>query len=241
MENYEIAKSLDNYTTRLEELKTAIKLDDIIQEIDDLEKQMLEPNFWDDAKRSMQVNKKIKMLKDKRKAFKDVSEKVEELDMYFEMHKSGEEDLNQEIETIIPEIDKELSQLEIQMLLSKEYDSLDCIVELHPGAGGTESQDWAEMLFRMYRRYAERNGYEFEVVDYLDGEEAGIKSVTFMLHGPMAYGYLKSEQGVHRLVRISPFDSNARRHTSFCSVSVTPAMDDNIEIDIKPEDVRVDT
>ena len=241
MENYEIAKYLDDFTNRFNELKKAIKLDEVLDSISKLESQMLEVGFWEDTKNSTRVNKQIKILKEKRKSFNDVSNQIEELELYFEMHKSGEEDLASEIEELISHIEKDLSQLEIQMLLSKEYDSLDCIIEMHPGAGGTESQDWTEMLYRMYRRYAERHGYEFEVVDYLDGEEAGIKSVTFIVHGPMAYGYLKSEQGVHRLVRISPFDSNARRHTSFCSVSVIPVMDDNIEIDIKPEDVRVDT
>ena len=123
----------------------------------------------------------------------------------------------------------------------KEYDHCDAIIELHPGAGGTEAQDWAEMLFRMYNRYADSHNFEFEVVDYLDGEEAGIKSVTFIVHGDNAYGYLKSERGVHRLVRISPFDSNARRHTSFCSCSVIPSVDMDVNIEIKPEDIKIDT
>jgi peptide chain release factor 2 len=127
------------------------------------------------------------------------------------------------------------------MLLNKEYDHCDAIIELHPGAGGTEAQDWAEMIFRMYRRYAEAHNFEFEVVDYLDGDEAGIKSVTFIVHGVNAYGYLKSERGVHRLVRISPFDSNARRHTSFCSCTVIPSVDMDVNIEIKPEDIKVDT
>lgn len=241
MENYEINKHLENFSTRILELKNAIKLEDVASRIKQLESFMLEANFWDDAKRSSSVTKEVKLLNEKIKSFKNVSDKIEELELYFEMHKNGEDDLMNEIEELIPEIEKLLGNLEIANLLSKEYDSLDCIVEMHPGAGGTESQDWAEMLYRMYKRYAERHNFEFEVVDYLDGEEAGIKSVTFILHGDFAYGYLKGEQGVHRLVRISPFDSNARRHTSFCSVSVIPVMDETIEIDIKPEDVRIDT
>ena len=241
MENYEIQKYLDDFKNRYEELKNAIKLEKVVSEIKELEAKMLEANFWDDAKTSSSVTKRVKILNDIVRSFLKVNEKIEELDLYFDMHKAHEDDLMSEIESIIPEISDMLSKLEISNLLSKEYDTLDCIIEMHPGAGGTESQDWAEMLFRMYRRYSERHNFEFEVVDYLDGEEAGIKSVTFIVHGAYAYGYLKAEQGVHRLVRISPFDSNARRHTSFCSVSVTPVIDDTIEIDIKPEDIRIDT
>lgn len=241
MENYEIIKYLENFKNRLDELKKAIKLDEVFQQIKEFESLMTAPSFWDDAKASGAVTKQVKLLNEKVKSFKVVTDKIEELELYFEMYKNDGEDLMAEIERIIPEIEKCLNDLEVANLLSKEYDSLDCIVEMHPGAGGTESQDWASMLFRMYKRYAERHNYEVEIVDYLDGEEAGIKSVTFIVHGDYAYGQLKAEQGVHRLVRISPFDSNKRRHTSFCSVSVIPVMDDTIEIDIKPEDVRIDT
>ena len=134
-----------------------------------------------------------------------------------------------------------MEEFEKVLLLSKEYDGLNAIVEIHPGAGGTESQDWAEMLYRMYQRYCSNKGFKIEVLDYLDGDVAGIKSVTFLVKGKYAYGHLKAEKGVHRLVRISPFDSSKRRHTSFASVDVIPELDDTIEIDIKPEDLRIDT
>ena len=139
------------------------------------------------------------------------------------------------------EDEKSLSDFEIKMLLSKEYDDSDAIIDMHPGAGGTESQDWCSMLYRMYQRYAEREGYSIDLIDYQDGEEAGIKSVSFIVRGDKAYGKLKCEKGVHRLVRISPFDSNARRHTSFCAVSVIPELNQDIDIEIKPEDIKVDT
>lgn len=241
MENYEISKYIDDFNRRLIELKNAIRMDLIIEQINNLEKQMVEPDFWNDAKHASSVNKEIKMLKDRLNTYNDITENIEELELYFEMHKSEEENLMSEIENLIPTLEKKLSDFEIKMLLSKEYDASDCIIELHPGAGGTESQDWTQMLYRMYRRYAERHGFEFELVDYLDGDEAGIKSATFILHGDMAYGYLKSEQGVHRLIRISPFDSNARRHTSFSSVSIIPVIENDFNIDIKTDDVRIDT
>jgi peptide chain release factor 2 len=163
-----------------------------------------------------------------------------DLDTLFELAREGE-NVNGEIEREIRTFSSELEKLETQMLLSGENDSKSAIVTIHPGAGGTESQDWAEMLLRMYLRWAERNGYEAVITDRLEGEGAGIKSVTFEINGDGAYGQLQSEVGVHRLVRISPFDANARRHTSFASVFVYPQIDDEIKIDIRPEDLRVDT
>lgn len=241
MENYEIVKKIEDFSKRLEELKKAINIDGLNKSIDDDNKLMLDPSFYSDMNKAQKVLKRVKHNQDIIKTFKSLEDMLEELNLYFEMHKSGEDNLETEIEELIPSLEKQLSDFEIQMLLNREYDHCDAIIDLHPGAGGTEAQDWAEMLFRMYRRYAEAHNFEFEVVDYLDGEEAGIKSVTFIVHGENAYGYLKSERGVHRLVRISPFDSNARRHTSFCSCTVIPSVDMDVNIEIKPEDIKIDT
>jgi peptide chain release factor 2 len=241
MENYEIVKNIDDFKTRIEELTKALDLDYLKKAMADNENLMNNSNFWNDTKTSARVLKELKEQKEKIETFSYLNEKVEELELYFEMYKNEDESLINEIEELINVISVDLDAFEVKMLLSKEYDSLDAIFEMHPGAGGTESQDWCSMLFRMYKRYSERNGYEVEVLDYLDGEEAGIKSVSFIVHGPKAYGYLKSENGVHRLVRISPFDSNSRRHTSFCAVTVYPSIENDVNIELKPEDIRIDT
>ena len=166
---------------------------------------------------------------------------LDDMNEVYDLIKMGEEEfievLNEDYETF----EKELDEFDKTMLLSHDYDHYNAIVEIHPGAGGTESQDWAEMLYRMYTRYASKNDFKVEVLDYLDGEEAGIKSVSFLVKGYNAYGLLKSEKGVHRLVRISPFDSNSRRHTSFASVDVMPEFNDDIEIEIRQEDLKIDT
>lgn len=240
MENFEISRNIENFKKRISGLEKAIKIDLLAESIQKDEALLLEPNFYNDMNQAQKVLKRLKEEKDTYASYKKCNDFIEELEMYFEIHKS-EQDLSNEIAALIKEIQKYLSDFEIKMLLSKEYDHCNAILELHPGAGGTESQDWAEMLFRMYRRYAERHDFKFEILDYQDGEEAGIKSVSFLVTGENAYGYLKGEQGVHRLIRISPFDSNSRRHTSFCSCTVTPEVDTKVDIDIKPDDVRVDT
>lgn len=241
MENYEIIKNIDDFKTRIEELAVALKIDQLKDKLAQDESLMNDPNFWNDPKTSAKILREIKELKEKIDNLGDLRNQLEELEIYFEMYKTEDESLLSEIEETIAKLAKNLDDFEVKMLLSGEYDAGDAIFEMHPGAGGTESQDWCSMLFRMYKRYCEQNGFEFEVLDYLDGEEAGIKSVSFIVHGTYAYGYLKSENGVHRLVRISPFDSNSRRHTSFCAVSVFPALEQDVNIEIKPEDIRVDT
>ncbi|MGD9604715.1 MAG: peptide chain release factor 2 [Bacilli bacterium] len=240
MENYEISKHLEDFKTRIDELSHAIKVDKIKKEVSDSEELMKSPTFYNDMQQAQKVLKRFKEAKDVLDTYNGLLNYIEELDVYFEIHKAGD-DLTADIEDLIKKIEKSLNDFEIRMLLSKEYDHCDAIFELHPGAGGTESQDWAEILFRMYRRYAERHNYGFEVLDYLEGEEAGIKSVTFLISGTNAYGYLKGEQGVHRLVRISPFDSNSRRHTSFCGCNVIPNIEEEVNIEIRPEDIRIDT
>ena len=166
---------------------------------------------------------------------------LEDAHIFLEMAEGGDEEATHEFEKQLVELEKEVRDAELQRMLGEEHDAGNAIVSLHPGAGGLEAQDWAEMLLRLYLRWAERKGYKVEMADHLPGEGGGVKSATFTVEGPYAYGYLKAEAGIHRLVRISPFDANSRRHTSFASVFVYPELDDTVEIDIRPEDLRVDT
>lgn len=212
------------------------------KELESLEKQTLEGDFWKDSKKSSKVLSQIKRLKSKCNDFKEIKTEIENLEEMTELvNLEPDEDLAEEIIKNTKKLEKNVEKLELSSLLSGKYDGNNAIVTIHPGAGGTESQDWAEMLYRMYTRWANKNNYEVKELDYLDGEEAGLKSVTFEVIGENAYGYLKSEKGVHRLVRISPFDSGGRRHTSFASVEVLPEITDDIEININPDDLRVDT
>ena len=211
-------------------------------ELSELEKQTNQLDFWSDSKNSSKVLKRITELKNKVGQFKNVRS---DLDNFIEIKnlllQESDVDLEKELEVGVPKLEKEIEKLETSTLLSGKYDINNAIITLHPGAGGTEAQDWVEMLYRMYTRWANANGYKVEELDYLEGEEAGIKSVTFLVSGAYAYGYLKGEQGVHRLVRISPFDAGGRRHTSFASVEVLPEITEDIEIDINPDDLKVDT
>lgn len=207
-----------------------------------LEKKTLEPNFWADIKSSTKVSEQIKILKNKISKIKNLTNELKNLQELTELLKiEPDELLKKEIITNTKELQKNVEKLEIQTLLSGKYDLNNAIVTIHPGAGGTESQDWVEMLYRMYTKWAYKNNYEIKELDYLEGEEAGIKSVTFEVNGEYAYGYMKCEKGVHRLVRISPFDSGGRRHTSFASVEVLPEITNDIEIEINPDDLKVDT
>ena len=212
------------------------------QELKDLEAKTLEHDFWNDNKESGKVLAKIKSLKEVvssySKIYNEVINLIEMTDLVME---EFDEDLKKEILNNTKIVSDKIEKLELQTFLSGKYDKNNAIVTIHPGAGGTESQDWAEMLYRMYTRWASKSNYQVNEVDFLEGDEAGIKSVTFEVIGENAYGYLKGEMGVHRLVRISPFDSNSRRHTSFASVEVLPEITDDIELDINPDDLRVDT
>ena len=210
-------------------------------ELRNLETETLKDGFWEDSKNSNKVLSKIKSLKNKVLKHSKIKSEIENLNELTELVKQeSDEEIEKEILKNTKTIQKEIEQFEIETLLSGKYDNNNAIVTLHPGAGGTESQDWAEMLYRMYTRWGQANGYTVKELDYLDGEEAGLKSVTFEVTGENAYGYLKSENGVHRLVRISPFDSGGRRHTSFASVEVLPEIVDDSEIEINPDDLRVD-
>ena len=191
---------------------------------------------------STKVLQEIKMLKNKVNEFNSLDSFVQDTVVLIELGiEANDENVVSEVRQNIKEIAKELEKLEISNLLSGKHDSSNAIITIHPGAGGTESQDWAEMLYRMYSMWCEKNGYKLEELDYLDGDVAGIKSVTFSVSGDNAYGYLKGESGVHRLVRISPFDSAGRRHTSFASVEVIPEVSDDLDIQIDPNDLKVDT
>jgi peptide chain release factor 2 len=203
---------------------------------------MLDENFWSDRKKAQSLIDEVNSLKDMLESMETLSSAIKEIDELLNSLKDDEDEemqflVQQEFEEII----KKYQQFEITVLLSEPYDRHNAIIELHPGAGGTESQDWAQMLYRMYTRYCDLKGFKVTVLDYLDGDEAGLKSCSMLIEGPLAYGYLKGEKGVHRLVRISPFDSGGRRHTSFASVDVMPEFDDDIVIDIKPEDLEIDT
>lgn len=211
-------------------------------QLSNLEKKTLEPDFWNDNKESGKVLSEIKTLKDTVSNYtKAESELINIIEMTELVMLEFDEELAKEILINTKRISKEIEDLELKTFLSGKYDKNSAILTIHPGAGGTESQDWAEMLYRMYTRWANKNNYQLNEVDFLEGDEAGIKSVTFEVIGENAYGYLKGEMGVHRLVRISPFDSNSRRHTSFASVEVLPEITDDIELDINPDDLRIDT
>lgn len=211
-------------------------------ELAELEKETSNPDFWNNSENTQKVLAKIKKIKSKYTKYKELEKEINNLIELAEMVKlEYDEELAIEVTKNCKKQEKNLEKLELETLFSGKYDSNNAIVTIHPGAGGTESQDWAEMLYRMYTRWATKNEYEIKELDYLEGEEAGLKSVTFEIIGENAYGYMKSEKGVHRLVRISPFDAGGRRHTSFASVEVLPEITDDIEININPDDLRVDT
>ena len=202
----------------------------------------MDSNFWLNTKENTLVLKEINQLKSKIDFFKKTNNSLNNLIELNELLQvEPEETLEKELQIDLKRMEKDINSLEIQTLLSDKYDINNAIITIHPGAGGTEAQDWAEMLYRMYVRWANSNNFEVKELDYLQGDEAGLKSVTFSVDGEYAYGYLKGEKGVHRLVRISPFDAGGRRHTSFASVEVLPEISDDIEIEINPDDLRVDT
>lgn len=236
-------------------LEVLFDISSLENKLNELEAQTTNPSFWENTQNSSKVLKQINDLKSKTEGYKKLQSSfeyveeitaliLEEIKLNPQYNKDENSSLNNEVKEIIQTtttIEKDLEKLEISTLLSGKYDSNNAILTIHPGAGGTEAQDWANMLYRMYCRWANDNGYEVKELDYLDGEEAGLKSVTFLVSGPYAYGYLKGEMGVHRLVRISPFDTGGRRHTSFASLEVLPEISEDIQIDINPDDIRIDT
>ncbi len=212
------------------------------EQLIEYQEDMAAPGFWDDLERAQKVNQRAHGVEQKLNQFKRLNERTDDLEVMIELaEEEDDSSMVPEIKDEILSLTDELERLRLATLLTGEYDQNDCILALHAGAGGTEAQDWTAMLYRMYTRFAERMGFTVKELDMLDGDEAGIKSVTFSVSGDYAYGYLKSERGVHRLVRISPFDSNARRHTSFSSLDVAPVIEDDGAYEIKPEEIRIDT
>ena len=218
------------------------ELDSVKNELEELEQKSMEVNFWEDLENSQKVLQRIKVLSSKIGRIKNIKSKWEEIFVLIDLGEE-EEDLEvlDEVKALLKSLKEDIENLKLDVLLNGKYDKNNAILTLHSGAGGTEACDWVSMLYRMYTRWANDNGFEIKQLDYLDGEEAGIKSVTALISGPYAYGYLKGEMGVHRLIRISPFDSGARRHTSFASLEVLPEITEDIEIDINPDDLRIDT
>ncbi|WP_102707512.1 peptide chain release factor 2 [Terribacillus saccharophilus] len=242
MELAEIRNELDRMEKQLTDFRGLFDLDQKKARIAELEDRMLEPTFWDDQQGAQKVINESNGLKESVDGYEKLLSQHEDLDVSFELVKEEDDaDLRAELEEEIVTMREALDEFELLMLLSEPYDKNNAILELHPGAGGTESQDWASMLLRMYTRWAEKHNCKVETLDYLPGEEAGVKSVTLLIKGLNAYGYLKAEKGVHRLVRISPFDSSGRRHTSFVSCDVMPEFDDDIDVDIRTEDLKIDT
>ncbi len=211
------------------------------KEFNDLEILMTEENFWNDINRANQISAQASHLKKEIEDIQNLTISIQDLkDLTTLLETEEDLELNSEIEENIVTLEKKLEDLEINVLLSNPYDELNCYLEIHPGAGGTESCDWAAMLLRMYTRFCEKNNYIYEIIDEQKGEEAGIKSVTVLIKGLYAYGYFKNEKGIHRLVRISPFDSGARRHTSFASVSITPEFSADVHVEINEKDLKID-
>lgn len=203
---------------------------------------MADPDFWSDIEKASKVNQKIKVLKDKLDQYDSISSRYDDLTVLLELaYEEGDESLEPEIQSEYQKLQKDVADMKIKLMLNGRYDANNAIMSFHAGAGGTEAQDWAQMLIRMYTRWAERRGFEVDILDYLEGDEAGVKNATLMIKGDYAYGYLKAEKGVHRLVRISPFDAAGRRHTSFAMVEVMPEITDDIEIEINPADLKIDT
>lgn len=226
----------------LETLRSALKLDEAEKEAAELEKQSSEEGFWNDVSNSQKVLQRIKQLKSKCTKYEKLESRWDDLLTLCQMaNEEDDPDILPELEEEFDSFSKDLENARLDTLLSGEYDNSNAIVSFHAGAGGTEAQDWAQMLYRMYTRWAERHGFKYKLMDYLDGEEAGIKSAVLSIEGENAYGYLKSESGIHRLVRVSPFDASGRRHTSFAAVEVIPEISDDVEIEIRPEDLKVDT
>ena len=216
-------------------------IEELEKKLKSLEEETLQENFWQNVQKSNKVLAEIKKIKNKVIEYRKIEKESENLIELSELlNIEPDEELAKEVIWNTRKVENEFNKLEISTLFSGKYDSNNAIVTIHPGAGGTESQDWAEMLYRMYLRYCERKGYKVTLYNYQAGEEAGIKSVSFKVDGSYAYGYLKEEKGVHRLVRLSPFDSSNRRHTSFASVDVTPEIDKNIDINIEEKDIRID-
>lgn len=237
----EMRLALSARKSELLDLAEAINYKGLGEQVAELEMKAAEPGFWDDLDSSQQVLARTKQLKTRIEEYDALTAQFEDAMTLIEIaQEENDESVLQEIEAISESFFAKLDEMKLSTLLTGDYDDKNAILTFHAGAGGTEAQDWAQMLYRMYTRWAERHGFTYKLVDYLDGDEAGLKSASIIIEGLNAYGYLKSEGGVHRLVRVSPFDASGRRHTSFASLEVMPEIDDTIEVDIRPEDLRTD-
>lgn len=240
--DYETHKAIEDAQQTLADLSESLDLEGRKKRIAEIDEIISAPDFWNNPEGGQAIMQEKKRLESKVDKYNALAGKMEDLEVMIELAKEEPDaDLEQDIVDTLAEITKELDAFELETILNGDYDDNNAILSIHPGAGGTESQDWAEMLYRMYVRWAERHGYKVEVLDYLDGDEAGIKSVTMLIEGENAYGYLKSEKGVHRMVRISPFDASGRRHTSFTAVEVMPEVENDTTIEIDDKDLKVDT
>ena len=237
----ELKVELTGYRKELAELGEVLNIKKAKEEVTDLQAQAAADGFWDDLENSQKVLQRTKQLENKIAAYKRLEDKLDDLFTMLELCMEEEdEDMQNEIVEEMANFKQTLESKRLGTLRSVEYDSKNAILTSHPGAGGTEAQDWAEMLYRMYNRWAERHNYKVQLLDYLDGDEAGLKSASIMVEGENAYGFLKSEAGVHRLVRVSPFDASGRRQTSFAAIEVMPEIDDSIQVDIRPEDIEME-
>lgn len=237
----ELKLALADMAGPLKDLAEAIGLFRIKEEISQLEAESAAPDFWDDMEKSHKTLQKISFLKNKQQKYLKLKSLYDDVKVLLSLaEEEQDESLLEEIESSLKMVQTELESQRLETLLNGEYDAKNAILTLHAGAGGTEAQDWVEMLYRMYCRWGERHDFRVKTLDYLDGEEAGLKNVSILIEGVNAYGYLKSEAGVHRLVRISPFDSSGRRHTSFASVEVMPEIDDDFNVEIAPDDIKMD-
>lgn len=239
---------LENSMSKLRELKITLKEMEVSLNIPSLEKRsselelnMQESGFWDNINKAQEITQEAKRVKDKIDRFRSLERRVEDVEVLYELIESGDDDTPKEIISEVKALAEIIETFKIEIMLSGEYDRNDAILTLHTGVGGTDANDWTEMLLRMYTRYCEKNGFKVETLDYLPGDEAGVKSVTLRVSGEFAYGYLKAEKGIHRLVRISPFNANGKRQTSFASVEVLPELTSDQDIDINPADIKIDT
>ncbi|MGZ9757229.1 peptide chain release factor 2 [Staphylococcus pseudintermedius] len=243
MELSELKRNLDSYSAKLEQLRGSLDLENKETNIQEYEEMMADPQFWDNQERAQTIIDQNNTIKSVVNNYYEVAETLEEMVATYELlQEEYDDEMKDDLEQEVIGFQTKVDQFELQLLLDGEHDANNAILELHPGAGGTESQDWTNMLLRMYQRYCEQQGFKVEIVDYQAGDEAGVKSVTMLVKGHNAYGYLKAEKGVHRLVRISPFDSSGRRHTSFASCDVIPEFNnEKIEVEINSDDITVDT
>ncbi|EIQ3990664.1 peptide chain release factor 2 [Staphylococcus pseudintermedius] len=243
MELSELKRNLDSYSAKLEQLRGSLDLENKETNIQEYEEMMADPQFWDNQERAQTIIDQNNAIKSVVNNYYEVAETLEEMIATYELlQEEYDDEMKDDLEQEVIGFQTKVDQFELQLMLDGEHDANNAILELHPGAGGTESQDWTNMLLRMYQRYCEQQGFKVEIVDYQAGDEAGVKSVTMLVKGHNAYGYLKAEKGVHRLVRISPFDSSGRRHTSFASCDVIPEFNnEKIEVEINSDDITVDT